>query len=100
MDILSTLSGLVSIGAVLSFVLLIVGKMLPNEKVFGFGFKLGKTISSIGILKAGDNWEKFEDFLINSGGQFFSGIKNGLNSDDDDPSIGEPEKEQEKNVRT
>jgi len=70
-------------GLLVTFVLLVFAKFLPNEKVHSFGYKLGLAITVFGSARVGQGWGKLEDFFINSGGQFFSGLKQGLNSDDD-----------------
>ena len=66
----------------IAFLFGIVGRFLPNEKLYNWGFALGKTVGGFGFLKMGDGWEKVESFLINSFGQFFNGVKDGLNNDD------------------
>ena len=76
------LSSPIAIGAFISIALLVISKQLPNEKIQSFGFKLGSIITTFGGLKMGKAWEKIEDFLINSVGVFFEGIKAGLNSDE------------------
>lgn len=72
------------LGLAASVILLVLAKLLPNEKVYSFGYKLGLALTVFGSAKVGRGWGKLEDFFINSGGQFFGGLKQGLNSDDDD----------------
>jgi hypothetical protein len=96
MDILTDI---VTVGAISSVGLLMLAKLLPNEKVYAMGFKFGTILNSLAMLRLGDSWTKIESFLINSGGQFFTGVKDGLLSDND-PTIEEPEyEEKNKNIR-
>lgn len=75
-------SDILTVGVAISIGLLILAKVLPNEKVYAFGFKIGSWLSTFGALRCGAAWNKLEDFMINSGGQFFKGFKDGLNSDE------------------
>lgn len=75
-------SNILSVGVAISLGLLILAKVLPNEKVYAFGFKIGSWLSTFGALRCGAAWDKIEDFMINSGGQFFKGLKDGLKSDE------------------
>ncbi len=72
------LTDLIALGAIVSFVLTILAKLLPNDKVYAFGVKIGQALNSFGHARIGDTWEKVEDFFVNSLGQLFSGLKVGL----------------------
>ena len=71
-------------GAGVSLVLLILARMVPNEKLGAWGEALGKLLSAFGTKKLSKStWEKVEDFLENSLTVFFAGLRKGLDSDDD-----------------
>jgi phage-related tail protein len=66
-----------------SFLLLIVARLVPNDKLKALGVSAGKAISAFGGKKMGPKvWEKVEDFLENSVKVFLEGVKEGLDSDD------------------
>lgn len=77
----------------------LIAKLIPNNKLYRWGFNFGKKVGAIGFLKMGENWEKIEDFLINSIGKLLEGTKDGLNSDDDDPNNTPDESEDNTEVR-
>lgn len=72
------LGGTVAIGIVLA----VVARVIPNEKLYAWGYKLGVMGGAFGSLKVGRGWNAIEGFLINSLGELFRGIKDGLTSDD------------------
>lgn len=65
-----------------SLLLMLITRFVPNEKLYQWGYNIGATISSWGLIRAGKGWESIEDFLINSFGKLFEGIRDGLDSDD------------------
>lgn len=79
MDILTNILGATGIVVILVTAL---ARFLPNDKLYMWGFDLGKSMTSFGTKKVGYAWEKLEDFLINSLGVFLDGFRDGLNSDD------------------
>lgn len=81
MDILTNV---VTLGAAVSLGLTLLAKFLPNEKVYSVGFSIGSWMNGFGTSKIGRSaWEKIENFLINSAGQFFGGMRDGLNEGED-----------------
>ena len=84
------LGSILSIGAIITVVISLIAKFLPNEKVYNLGYKAGLALTVFGTIKAGTAWEKIEDFLLNSFGQFFAGFRVGLNSDDENGTTAEP----------
>ena len=84
----------VAVGAVITLL-----SKVPNDKIYSFGFNAGKKLNSVGMLRLGSNWVKLENLLINSGGYFFSGLRDGLLFDNNQ-KIKEPIVEKKKNVRT
>lgn len=76
-DVLSLLS---SLGIIFVF----ATRMLPNEKLYAWGLKTGQFLNSFGKSKMGSTtWEKLEDFLVNSIGEYLKGVKIGLDSDEE-----------------
>lgn len=82
MEILRTIMDLISGGVALSIILTGIARIVPNSKLHQWGEGLGVSLNAIGKGKMGASWEKIEDFLINSIGVFFSGIKEGLELDE------------------
>lgn len=79
-------SNVILSGAGAAFLLFIVARILPNEKIRALGVSIGKTVSAFGARKVGKAfWEKVEDFLENSSGVLLEGIKEGLDADDAQP---------------
>ena len=75
-----------------AFGLLILGRIMPNEKVKVIGELLGKRLSALGNHKVGRKvYEPLEGFIQNSLGVFIEGLFAGLDSDDKEVH-GEPEK--------
>lgn len=96
MDFLTTL---ISSAAVVSLVLTIMAKLLPNDRLRRYGVNLGKVITGFGSSKLGKRtWEDLENFFTDSLGVFFSGVKVGLNSDDDQPSSGKTQPNIDKEI--
>lgn len=87
MDMLTNILGAAAAATIL---LTLAAKFLPNEKVYMWGYELGRSLTTFGTDKAGYAWEKIEDFLTNSVGIFFNGVRDGLNSDDDPEKIIKP----------
>lgn len=71
-------------GAGIGFILFVLARVMPNEDLKKYGISLGKAISRFGVGKFGKSvWEKFEDFFQNGASIFLSGVKEGLDSDDE-----------------
>ena len=74
-DILTLASALGLFGA-------LVAKWIPNEKLYAWGLKSGQFLNSFGTARMGSSmWERLEDFLVNSIGEYLRGIKDGLDED-------------------
>lgn len=82
MEILDIITSLISGGVAITVLLTAIARLVPNNKLFEFGVKLGKNLNNFGSGKLGNSWEKIEDFLINSLGVLLNGIKNGLEFDE------------------
>jgi len=69
-------------GAGTSFVLFILARIIPNEKVDIYGYKLGKFITIFCSAKLGKAcWKKSEEFFENSSVVFLQGLKRGLHEE-------------------
>lgn len=80
---LESVLSVIGVGSIVSIVLTVLAKIIPNEKVHGFGVIVGKAISSFGNVRFGHAiYEKVEDFILNSMAQFIAGIKFGMEFDD------------------
>lgn len=80
---LESVLSVIGIGSIVSIALTVLAKIIPNDKVYGFGVVVGKAISSFGNLRFGQAiYEKVEDFVLNSMLQFINGIKFGMEFDD------------------
>ena len=67
-----------------SFALLFLARLLPNELVHAVSVKIGRIMTGFGRMQLGKAfWEKIEDFMENSIGVFWNGVREGLNSDDE-----------------
>jgi hypothetical protein len=70
-------------GAGASFLWYAIGKFFPEDKKKAIGIKIGTFISRFGRAKFGTEfWEKSEDNIEKEGDSFWSWIKEGMNSDD------------------
>ena len=68
-----------------TFLLFVVARILPNEKIKAAGVRVGRGLSLFGVGKLGKAlWEKVEDFLENSSTVFLDGVKEGLDADDNE----------------
>jgi hypothetical protein len=85
------ISNIVLSGAGATFLLFVVARLLPNDKLRAAGLAIGRAASSIGVHKLGRAfWEKIEDFLENSSGVFLVGLREGLDEDDQAGTPGGP----------
>lgn len=76
---LDLLNDTLTLGLFLGLITSLIARFVPNEKLFSWGVKIGQLLNGFGTSKIGSiAWEKIEDFLINSIGEFFRGIKSGL----------------------
>ena len=81
---LEFLTDTVTIGAILGIVLAGIARFVPNEKLFSWGEKAGRFLNSLGSARMGSTtWEKLEDFLVNSIGEYLKGLKFGLDADEE-----------------
>lgn len=76
------ISNMIASGVGASIVLAIIARLIPNDKLYSFGFRLGQTLSRIAVLRFGAAWETVEDFALNSIGKILYGFRAGLQSDD------------------
>ncbi len=73
-----------TIGVVLGVVLAGLARILPNDKLYVWGQKSGRFFNNLGTAKMGSSsWERVEDFLTNSIGEYLRGMKDGLNEGED-----------------
>lgn len=69
--------------AVITIILGIFARIVPNTKLRTWGVQLGTVVTGFGSGKLGKaSWEKIESFFVNSFGMFFDGFKEGLDSDE------------------
>lgn len=81
---LGFIGDLLTLGAVLGFGISALARILPNEKLYAWGLKSGQFFNSLGTAKMGSaSWEKLEDFLVNSIGEYLRGMKIGLDEPDE-----------------
>jgi hypothetical protein len=93
------LSDLIASSAIITIILAVIAKLLPNEKVYQIGFSIGSAATKFGAARFGHNtWNKVEDFLVNSFGVFFEGLGYGLNSDEI-PTEDDPEYKEDKSPK-
>ena len=77
------LTGVVFSGVGLSFFLMLLSRLIPNDALKKSGIKAGRILSKTGRSRMGRKfWEGLEDFIENSLGVVFSGLKEGWNEDD------------------
>ena len=70
-------------GMGLSFFLLILSRMIPNDKLKKASVKFGRIISKTGKSRFGKKfWEGLENYIENSLSVIFTGLKEGWNEDD------------------
>lgn len=70
-------------GAGISFFLLILSRLIPNDKLKTVSVKAGIIISKTGRSKLGKKfWERLENYIENSLTIVFGGLKEGWNEDD------------------
>ena len=82
---MSIITEFIGVGAISTIILMVIAKVLPNEKTYIWGIKSGQFLDSFGHAKIGNSWEKVEDLFINSFGRFFAGLKIGFDLPIDDP---------------
>lgn len=76
---------LLASGAGVTFLLFVVARVMPNDKLRMHGVRVGRFISMFGAGKIGKSlWEKVEDFLESSSTVFLDGVKEGLDADDNE----------------
>jgi hypothetical protein len=81
---LEFITNLLTVGASLGLILSLLARFVPNDKLYGWGVKSGQFLNSFGSAKMGSSaWEKLEDFLVNSIGEYLKGVKIGLDEDEE-----------------
>jgi len=61
----------------------LIAKYIPNDKLYAWGVQSGEFLNSLGTSKIGSSaWEKLEDFLVNSVGEYLRGMKDGLDANE------------------
>ena len=81
MDLSSILTGVITAIAV-PLVLYLFGLLLPRERTFGFGYKLGRLLTKLGQRRIGRDWESIEDRIQATVSDFVDGVYQGLDSDE------------------
>lgn len=82
---------IISWAAIATIAIQFIMRILPNDKIWDFGFSIGKTVTTWGSTKFGVVYTKVEEYFQESFGIFFSGVSSGLNSDDVDGEVVRPE---------
>lgn len=68
---------------IVAFVISIVARFIPNEKLEKMGFDAGVFITNLGSSKLGPKvWENIENFFIQAFASFLEGLHRGLRIDD------------------
>lgn len=76
------LQGIILSSAGIGLIFLILGRILPNKKLYKLGISNGKFLTNQGRSKLGKTlWEKIEDFLENSMSVYLRGLRDGANYD-------------------
>jgi len=82
---LEQITNVISLTTIITFALALIARFIPNDKIYGYGLRIGQILDGFGSTKFGSiAWEKIEDFLINSVGEFLRGFKSGLDDDTKD----------------
>jgi len=69
------------IGIVVSIAIMLLTRIISNQKLYEWGFWLGNLLTIFGTLRLGGPWQKLEDFILNSIGSLYEGFAAGLKSD-------------------
>ena len=94
---LEFLTNALTIGTSMGIILAAVARFVPNDKLFGWGVNARQFLNDFGSSKMGSGvWERIEDFLVNSIGEYLRGVKVGLDDDEIDPN---KENKDDDNVR-
>ena len=84
---LDTITDIITLASTLGVFGVLVTRWIPNTKLYAWGLKSGQFLNSFGKARMGSiTWEKLEDFLVNSIGEYLRGIKIGLDSDEEEPN--------------
>ena len=75
---MSIIGEIIGVGTIIATVLMVIAKLLPNEKLYALGVSLGNSLDVFGHARLGSSWEKVEDFMVNSVGMLLKGVKAGL----------------------
>lgn len=77
------LSSVLFSGVGISFFLLLLSRLIPNDSLKTTSVKAGRMLSKAGRSKLGKKfWEGLENYIENSLSVVFSGLKEGWNEDD------------------
>ena len=69
-------------GGIVIALIFIAHRVISDEKLNAWGFKIGVSISSLGRSKLGKgNWEKLETEFLSWTGAFLAGLAKGLATD-------------------
>jgi hypothetical protein len=82
---LEILGNVLTLGTVIGLILTLIARFIPNEKLYAWGLMSGRFFNVLGTTKIGaPAWERLEDFLVNSVGEYLRGMKDGLDESDKD----------------
>lgn len=82
------LNNILLTGAGATFIIFIIMKIIPNEKLYSAGFAAGVGITALGRRIFGKTfWEMLEDFLLDIGGYMVRGFEDGVKSDNGDREV-------------
>ncbi len=96
---MSIIGEIIGVGSIISIVLMVIAKLLPNDKLRVYGVSVGSAVDLFGRARLGKSWEKLEDFLVNSVGVFLEGFRDGLDYPKDEELPVVPKTEKKDNVR-
>ena len=80
---LDILTNIITICSALGIFGALMARWIPNDKLNAWGLATGRFLNNFGKAKMGSvTWEKLEDFLVNSIGEYLRGVKVGLDEDE------------------
>ena len=78
------MNNLLLTGAGATFLIFVITKIIPNEKIYAAGKGIGVTITAAGRRALGKEfYEKLEYQILSFGGYFVKGMADGLQEDKD-----------------
>ena len=81
-EILAVIGNAMTILVTTALSLGLLARLLPNEKLYDWGYKFGIWINTVGYGRMGKSWNNVETFIQNSFGKFFTGVRDGLDADE------------------